>query len=82
MTITGTDLDTNGSALTAAITSALPAGLNLTLTPNNTTVGGPFPGGPDGARTWTLTGTADVAPGTYTLQDGTGTALPIEVVVG
>jgi hypothetical protein len=69
VTITATDPDTPGSALTATATG-LPAGLSLTVASTME--------GPPGTRTWTVEGNVTAAPGTYpvavTVTDDTGFA--------
>jgi len=82
VTITATDVDSYGESLVANTSftkngssqAGLPAGLAIALT--STTTGGPFPGGPSGSRTWTISGNITAAPGIYvitvTVNDGSG----------
>ncbi|GGM61544.1 hypothetical protein GCM10011608_53330 [Micromonospora sonchi] len=69
VTITATDADSTGAALTASATG-LPAGLALTVADTSGT--NPRPG----TRSWTVTGTTTAAPGdhpvTVTVTDGSG----------
>ncbi|MFU8875607.1 M12 family metallo-peptidase [Micromonospora sp. SL4-19] len=58
VTVTATDGDTAGAALTASA-AGLPAGLSLAVA--NTSGTDTLPG----ARSWTVTGTTTAAPGTY-----------------
>ncbi|MGW5672309.1 M12 family metallo-peptidase [Micromonospora sp. NPDC003776] len=71
VTVTATDGDTAGAALTAAAVG-LPAGLSLAVSGTSGT--GTVPG----TRSWTVTGTTTAAPGDYpvtvTVSDGTGLA--------
>ena len=71
VTVTASDADTAGAALTAAA-SGLPAGLSLTVGSTSADAARP------GVRTWTVTGTTTAAPGTYpvlvTVTDDTGIA--------
>ncbi|WP_233513769.1 M12 family metallo-peptidase [Micromonospora craterilacus] len=71
VTVTATDADTAGAALTASAVG-LPAGLALTL--SDTSGADTLPG----TRSWTVTGTTVAAPGDYpvtvTVSDGTGLA--------
>ncbi|MEU8264950.1 M12 family metallo-peptidase [Micromonospora sp. NPDC048999] len=71
VTVTATDGDTAGAALTASATG-LPAGLSLAV--SNTSGADTLPG----TRSWTVTGTTTAAPGSYpvtvTVTDDTGLA--------
>ncbi|BCJ61341.1 M12 family metallo-peptidase [Micromonospora endophytica] len=71
VTVTASDADGPGTALTASATG-LPVGLALTVADTSATDTRP------GTRSWTVTGTATAAPGDYpvtvAVSDGTGLA--------
>ncbi|SBT47681.1 M12 family metallo-peptidase [Micromonospora narathiwatensis] len=71
VTVSATDGDTAGTALTASA-AGLPAGLSLAVAATSGTDTLP------GTRSWTVAGTTTAAPGTYpvtvTVSDGTGLA--------
>ena len=84
VSFSATDVDSLGSSLAATASfqkdggsaqAGLPAGLALSV--EAPTVGGPFPGGPSGSRTWKVSGVVTALPGTYlvtmTVSDGDAT---------
>jgi subtilisin family serine protease len=60
VTISASDVDSNGSALTATATG-LPTGLSLAIVTGSTSTDGTYPG----TRSWTVTGTVTASAGSY-----------------